>query len=311
MKSKILYTTSFGRKILKTKRNLSLLLHGKKKNVDMDLYVGDLLWSYNGQPTISQYYLAARYLDAKLVKEGIFDKSYCEELSRAYRGTVNSKEKTIDTMKKFKVFLDNLEKEGFNPTLGRFSIANDPNGLFFDDGTHRLAGLLLNKVKYIPVRIEDRRTKYDLNGRDILSNSPIDKDVFRKIEEALKEIKNSYRFDLFVLIKETSSQNIYTFLRAFGELKPLTLINPSVNKKVRKNEIPTELLGIIQDYKDSPHKAFRYSITENHIFFKKDKLLSLTIDECIINQINNKKWGIIIPSLTESIKVEMYLSMFE
>ena len=301
------YTTSLGRHLIAAKRNLSMFLHGKKKPVDMDLYVGDLLWSYNGQPTISQYYLAARYLDAKLVKDGIYDYSYCEEISKAYRGTANSKEKTIEYMKKFRDFLDELETNGFNPTLGRFSIANDSSGLFFDDGTHRLAGLLLNKVKYIPVRIEDRNTKYDLNGRDILKNSSINENTLKKIEDALGEIRSFFTYDLFGLILKDSENKVYDTLSKYGTLTTLSLSDSSVNEKIRANEVPNEILAIYHKYKDIPYVVFQYSPFENALYLKKNKIHSKTMDS-INDEIPLKNSGIIVPSLTESIETKGYLS---
>lgn len=307
MDAKQLYTTSIGRQIISIQKNLSLFLHGRKKTIETDLYIGDLLLPYEGQPTISQYYIAARYLDAKLVKKGIFNTSYCEELSKAYRGTANSKEKTVETMKKFKTFLDSLEKDGFNPKLGRFSIASDPNGLFFDDGTHRLAGLLLNNFKYIPVRIEERKTKYDLNGRELLENSSIDKGILKEIQAALEEIRSQFAYDLFVMIRKDQSETISGILSKYGILTSISLSNPSVNEKVRENELSPEIWGIYYKYKDIPCSIFRYSICNNSLYLNKRQINSKGIDK-INREIPFKDWGIITHSVTKSIETQMCLS---
>lgn len=306
MDKKFLYTTSFGRTILSAKREISRILHGKKKPADMDLYIGDLLWQYNGQPTISQYYLAARYLDAKLANEGIYDYSYCEELSKAYRGTANSKEKTIEYMKKFRDFLDVLETNGFNPTLGRFSVANDTRGLFFDDGTHRLAGLLLNKVKYIPVRIEDRSTKYDLNGKELLESSSIDKEVLAKLNSAIDEVREFYSFELFVLIQKEAINIVSEELSKYGTLEPIALSNKSVNEKVRSDETSPDVWNIYYKYKDIPCSTYHFSL-DNGLFYKNKMLYSKVINE-ICSRIPLKNWGVIIPSISKSIEVENTLS---
>lgn len=307
MNKKILYTTSFGRFILSSKREISRILHGKKKPVDLDLYIGDLLWLHEGQPTISQYYIAARYLDAKLVMEDKYDFSYCEELSKAYRGTANSNAKTIFYMKKFRVFLDKLNKNGFNPTLGRFSIAGDPRGIFFDDGTHRLAGLLLNNLKYIPVRIEDRSAKYDLNGREILEHSSIDKNVFKEIEDALTEIRGFFSYDLFALIRKDADNTAYDILSKYGTLTPLSLSDSSVNEKIRTNEIPDEILAIYHKYNNMSCELFQYIPSQNSLYLKKKDINSRTIDT-INSEILRKDFGVIIPSSTESKETKCFLS---
>ena len=302
------------RRLVKIKRRISGILSGRKKSLRMNLYLGDLFNTFEGQPTLSQYYIVARIIEADLVRREIYDKSYGEFIARAARGMENSKEKTIHTMKMYRGFLEHLDEVGFNPDLGCLSVASSADGIFADDGTHRLGWLYWAGIKYVSVSLDDRAPKYPLKGREELKKGGIDETVLSELDRAFEEIRKGLHGELLVILRDSVAGEIPALLSGKGQLEKITLSNSSVNEKVRENEIPEEIWRLYYDYKDCPCHIYTLKLPENRLWLRDGKLHSVAVEE-ITKEIDRltgtKSWGYIANSVTESLGLRECLSRLE